>query len=207
MKKILFIIFIVITVFTVYFLLLDKKIYYLNLNTNDNDDYSMYYKNYLVENNNLEYYNNSFPVENFRITDLIRYIEDNEEIMIDNKKKTIQNAIIKADIITVWIGMNELKYKINGTDLEELYNYSDTILMDLERLFLLLRTYSKEKIIFLNFYNPGANIYDEVINYLNKKMNNIALEYNIDVLDISNIVDKNITDENYIEISDRLEEI
>ena len=207
MKKILFIIFIIVTVFVVYFMLLDKKIYYLNLNTNSNDDYSIYYKSYLQENNYLEYYNNSFPVENFRITDLIRYIEDNEEVMIDNKNKTIQNAIIKADIITVWVGMNELKYKITGTNVDDIYNYADTILIDLEKLFLLMRTYSKEKIIFLNFYNPGDDIYDEVIDYLNKKMNNIALEYNIDILDISHIIDKNIIEENYIEIANMLEEI
>lgn len=207
MKKILFIVFCITIIFIVHFIFLDKKIYYLNLNTNETKDYSIYYKNYLEENNNLEFYNNFFPVENFRITDLIRFIEDNKVITINNKNKTIQNAIIKADIITVWIGMNELKYKINDIDINELYNYCDTMLIDLEKLFLLLRTYSKEKIIFLNFYNPDNYIYDEVINYLNKKMNNIALEYNIDILDISNIIDKNIKEKDNIKIANKLKEM
>lgn len=207
LKKLLFIIFIVLVVVFVSISFVDNKIYYLNLNTTNFNDYSFYYKNYLEENNNLEYYNNSFPVENYRITDLTRYIKDNMEITIDNKKKTIQNAIIKADVTTVWVGMNELKYKINTEDIEELYNYSDTILIDMEELFILLRKLSKEKIIFINFYNPGNETYDEVINYLNSKMNSIALEYDIDVLDISHIIDKNVTEENNIEIANMLEEI
>ena len=109
LKKILFIIFIVVFVLVVSNLFVDNKIYYLNINTIDSNDYSIYYKNYLEKNNNLEYYNNNFPVENYRITDLIRDIKDNKEVIIENKKKTIQNAIIKADIITIWVGMNEIK--------------------------------------------------------------------------------------------------
>lgn len=207
LKKILFIIFIVVFVLVVSFLFVDNKIYYLNLNTIYSNDYSIYYKNYLEENNNLEYYNNSFTVENYRITDLIRDIKDNKEITIENKKKTIQNAIIKADIITVWIGMNEINYKINNTNINELYDYCDTILIDLEELFLMLRKLSKEKIVFINFYNPSDDKYDEIINYLNYKMKSIALEYKIDILDISNIINKKITQQNNIEIANILKEI
>lgn len=207
LKKILFTIFIVVIVLLVSILFVDNKIYYLNLNTIDSNDYSIYYKNYLEENNDLEYYNNNFPVENYRITDLIRAIKDNKEIIVDNKKKTIQNAIIKADIITIWVGMNEIQYKINNTEINELYNYCDTILIDLEELFLIMRKLSKEKIIFLNFYNPGDEKYNEVINYLNSKMNSIALEYEIDVLDISHMINKNINSSNYEKIGEMLEEI
>ena len=207
LKKILFIIFIVVFVLVVSNLFVDSKIYYLNLNTIDSNDYSIYYKNYLEKNNNLEYYNNNFPVENYRITDLIRDIKDNKEVIIENKKKTIQNAIIKADIITIWVGMNEINYKINNTNINELYDYCDTILIDLEELFLMMRKLSKEKIVFINFYNPGDDKYNEVINYLNSKMNSIALEYKIDILDVSHLINKKITEKNNIEIANILEEI
>lgn len=207
LKKILFIIFIVVFVLVVSNLFVDNKIYYLNLNTIDSNDYSIYYKNYLEKNNNLEYYNNNFPVENYRITDLIRDIKDNKEVIIENKKKTIQNAIIKADIITIWVGMNEINYKINNTNINELYDYCDTILIDLEELFLMMRKLSKEKIVFINFYNPGDDKYNEVINYLNSKMNSIALEYKIDILDVSHLINKKITEKNNIEIANILEEI
>ena len=110
-------------------------------------------------------------------------------------------------IVTVWVGMNELSYKINTEDIQELYRYSDTILMDLEELFLLLRKFSKEKIIFMNFYNPGNSKYDEVISYLNSKMNAIAIEYEIDVLDVSHIVNNKIETEDYKKINSILEEI
>ena len=207
LKKILFIVLIILAVLLINFLFIDDKIYYLNLNTIDSNDYSIYYKEYLEKNHNLEYYNNYYNVKDYRITDLIRMIKDNKEITIDGKKQKIENAIIKADIITVWVGMSEIRYKINTTDIEELYKYSDTILTDLEELFLLLRKISKEKIIFMNFYNPGNEQYDEVIEYLNAKMNAIAIEYKIDVLDVSHVINKKISKLNYQEIGIMLEEI
>lgn len=206
-KKILFVVFIVFLVFLVYKVFLDNQIYYLNLNTISNDDYSKYYKETLEQNDKLEYYNNDYNVEDYRITDLIRFINENTEIVVNGKKQTINHALIKADIITVWVGMNELSYKINTEDIQELYRYSDTILMDLEELFLLLRKFSKEKIIFMNFYNPGNSKYDEVISYLNSKMNAIAIEYEIDVLDVSHIVNNKIETEDYKKINSILEEI
>ncbi|MCI5552465.1 MAG: SGNH/GDSL hydrolase family protein [Tenericutes bacterium] len=206
-KKILFVVVIVLLVFLVYKVFLDNQIYYLNLNTISNDDYSKYYKETLEQNDKLEYYNNDYNVEDYRITDLIRFINENTEIVVNGKKQTINHALIKADIITVWVGMNELSYKINTEDIQELYRYSDTILMDLEELFLLLRKFSKEKIIFMNFYNPGNSKYDEVISYLNSKMNAIAIEYEIDVLDVSHIVNNKIESEDYKKINSILEEI
>lgn len=198
MKKIIFIIICFILVIVI-FKLQNKDIYYLNLDSISNNDYSIYYKENIK---NLKYYNNDFNIEEYRITDLIRDISDNKEIIVKGKKQTIENSLIKADIITVWIGMNEIKYKINSSK-DELYNYSDQLLIDMEELFILLRKYSKEEIIFLNFYNP-SNINDEVITYLNKKLEIIASEYNIKILDISKIIKNNPTDNNYKTISNML---
>ena len=190
MKKIIFIIICFILVLVI-FKLQNNDIYYLNLNSISNDDYSIYYKDNIK---NLKYYNNNFNIEEYRI--------ENKEITINNKKQTIENSIIKADIITIWIGMNEIKYKINSSP-DELYNYIDQLLIDMEELFMLLRKYSKEEIIFLNFYNPTNNN-NEVIIYLNKKLEIIANEYNIKILDISKIIKNNPTDNNYKTISNML---
>lgn len=202
MKKLLFTIIIIIIVLFVYFLLIDKKIYYLNLDAYEQNDYGNYYKNYLLEKNKLEYYNNNFNIEDYRITDLIRMINNNKELIINDKKQTIQNALIKADIITIWIGMNELKYKLNTSDINELYNYVDSLLIDMVELFKILRKFSKEKIIFINFNNNYGEEYDKLINYLNLKMNNMAIEYEIDILDISHM-----NEIDYKKIADSLEEI
>ena len=200
MKKIIFIIICFILVLVI-FKLQNNDIYYLNLNSISNDDYSIYYKDNIK---NLKYYNNNFNIEEYRITDLIRDIKENKEITINNKKQTIENSIIKADIITIWIGINEIKYKINSSP-DELYNYSDQLLTDMEELFILLRKYSKEEIIFLNFYNPNNNNNNnEVITYLNKKLEIIASEYNIKILDISKIIKNNPTDNDYKTISNML---
>lgn len=201
MKKIIFLIICFILVLII-LKLQNNDIYYLNLNSLQKKDYSIYYKDHIE---NLKYYNNNFNIEEYRITDLIRDIKENKEITVNNKKQSIENSIIKADVITIWIGMNEIKYKINSNK-NELYNYCDQLLIDMEELFILLRKFSKEEIIFLNFYNP-SNINDDVIIYLNKKLEIIAKEYNIKILDISNIIKNNPTDNDYKTISNMLKKL
>ena len=39
-------------------------------------------------------------------------IDNNEKVIIDKKEKTIKNALIKADLLTLSIGMNDFIYKM-----------------------------------------------------------------------------------------------
>lgn len=175
-KVVLALFLIVFLVFIIYTVNINNNIFYFNV-IEKKYDYVTY--NNLVKDNldNMEKYIN-YEQNDYRVTDLIRDINDN--IVIGNKK--IQNILIKADIITLMIGNNELKYKVKDIDMTELFEYSNSLLEDLDELFNLVRKYSKEKIFFIGFYNDN-DYYEELYRYLNLRIKDMCESYNITYID------------------------
>ncbi len=197
MKKILTIIIIALAVLLIYLGFKDKDIYYLSIGDSlangvnslgvKDYGYADYVKDYLDNNDLLDNYA-TLTSNNKRSIDLIKDIEENVKITVGNKEKTIQNALIKADIITISIGMNDLFSNItfnNDFSTNDLYNKLDEVAIDLEKLFKLLRDYSKEEIIFVGFYNCLKDEeLEEFFNYANDRISKLANSYNIDYLNI-----------------------
>ena len=195
MKKTLTLIIIALAVLLIYLGFMDKDINYLSLGDSlangisgigvKDYGYTDYVKDYLNNKELLDNYTYFIDNDN-RSIDIIKSIEDN--IKIDNK--TMQNALIKADIITISIGMNDLFSNItfnHDFSINDLYNKFDEFSNDLNKLFKLLRDYSKEEIIFIGFYNC---LKDEDLNeffmYINEQTKKICNNYNIDYLDLYN---------------------
>ena len=178
-KTLLGLVIIVSIVFIIYILNIDKKVYYVNI-SDDNTTYNLYIKKELNDNSKLEKYIN-IKDKDYRVTDLINNINNNK--VINNKDQTIQNALIKADILTLKIGNNELEYKSNSKDINELFEYSDGLLKDIENLFKIIRLYDKEKIYFMSFHNTKNEYYNEIYNYLNLKIKDLCDEYDIQLID------------------------
>lgn len=174
-KSIIFLIIVFILVFIIYIKTLDKKIYYVNIDATNNLSYNINIRDKIKKQNKLEKYVNSFSKEDYRTTDLIRDIKDNKKI--DNQ--TITNALIKADILTIYIGINDINYKIVNTKIEELYKYTDQVLYDIEELFKLLRIYCKEKIYIIGFKNEIGLSYNDYFEFTNKRLKSICKKYNI----------------------------
>lgn len=202
MKKILFIGIILLGVFLIYLSSIDKKVFYLSLGDelsvgynefNKKDyGYSDYIKEYLVKKGKLEIYINEYFKENLRTTDLIRIINDNEKVLINGKSKSIKNSLIKADLVTLSIGNNDIISKLtlykNYSD-REIYEYLDAFLIDLEELFKLIKQYCKEDIIFVGYYNNIKIIeLDKYFTYLNKKVSKLSDKYDIKYIDILNFM-------------------
>ena len=197
MKKILTMIIIVLAILLIYLGFKDKDIYYLSLgdalangvNGIGAKDYGYadYIKDYLDNNNLLDNYA-ALTNNNERSIDLIKSIEENVKIKINNKEKTLQNALIKADMIRISIRMNDLFSNItfnNDFSVNDLYNKLDEVALDLDKLFKLLRDYSKEEIVFIGFYNCLKDEeLTEFFNYANDKISKLANSYNIDYLNI-----------------------
>ena len=197
MKKILTIIIVVLAVFLIYLGFKDEDIYYLSMgdylsngiNPYGTKDYgySDYVKDYIEENDLLEVYVN-YSSNNKRTIDLIKDIEDNVKIDVNGKKKTIQNALIKADLLTLSIGMNDLLVNVKfNTDfsVNDLYDKLDEVIDDYEDLFKLLREYCKEEIVLIGLYNTMDNEQlDEFFDYTNKKLSSIANSYGIDYINV-----------------------
>lgn len=184
LKSIIVFLIIILFIFIIYILNIDKKIYYVNI-TDSNNKYNLDIKNNLKKLNKLEKYINYKDLD-YRITDLINDINNNKEININNKIYTLQNSLIKADLLTIKIGSNEIKYKIQEENIDNLYNYMDEYLKDLEELFKLIRKYDKEKIIYINSVDYNSSYISEVIKYLNLKIKDLCSDYGIEYIEINN---------------------
>ena len=198
MKKILVICLILFSVFLIYLLNMDKKVYYLALgNSNKNilyngmnvHGYSFYVDKYLKKNNKLEKYVYEFSNDDIRITDLINDLRNNKKV----NEVTLKNALIKADLVTLNISINDIydKLKQESVDYSFLYNYIDELLLDLDDLFKIMREYCKEDIILIGYYNPYKRLknsdIDDVVDYLNRRYKEICTKYKVEFIDVSGI--------------------
>ena len=203
MKKILIIGIIVLSVFIIYLTTLDKKVYYLALgdeislgltsNGYYEKNYTEYIKEYLEEKNLLERYINEYTTQGYRITDIINDINNNREI--EDTNTTIKNALIKADLITLSIGTNDIISKIedinklNNIDYNKFKKNIDSIIKDMENLLEQIRNYCKEDIILIGIYiNTNNKKINEIIKLANDKFEEISNKYNIEYVNLYEIL-------------------
>ncbi len=205
MKKILIVGIIILSIFLIYLTTIDKKVYYLALGdqislgmTKDGYyelSYTNYIKEYLEEKGKLETYIDDYLTQGYRITDIINDINNNKEI--EETKKTLKNALIKADLITISIGTNDIIAKIDNEnklskiDYNKLYKNINDITNDLDKLLNLIREYCKEDIILIGIYiNTNNEKLNEIINNANEKFKETANKYNITYIDLLNTLEK-----------------
>lgn len=190
MKKIVFTLLVFIVIFLIYYFNITETIYYAsigdqlsnginNLNKVENN-YSNNIKNYYKDN--LSNYVNYSNIDDYRVMDLINDINYNKTILYNNKEYKLQNILIKANYITLSIGMNDILNKNNIS-----YEFIDELLIDIENLFTLIRKYNKDKIDYLSFYNIINN--KQLIDYTNNRLEKLCNKYNINYIDISNLND------------------
>ena len=198
MKKILIITIISFLIFFIYLNTIDRKIYFVamgdaiakGLNSKDNIDigYNNKIKEYLNNKQLLENYIDNYIEINYRTTDLINLINNNEKLDIKGKKITVKNSLIKADVITLSIGLNDFIYYLN-TNKKNMLENLHVIKKDIEKLLQLIREYSKEDVILIGIYNPyieHKNIeeIEEVLNKLNNEIEEICIELKVEYINI-----------------------
>lgn len=198
MKKIIFIIILFLSCYIIYDLTTDSKVNYLTLGDSlslgvnvygvKQYGYSDYLKDYLKDEDKLKSYNYSFVEKDYRITDLLRIIRYNEIKKENGKNVSINQLLKKADVITLSIGMNELYYKLNINN-ENIYNYMNELLYDMEELLKHIDRFNHKKVFVLGYYNVGVE--QEYINYINSKLKNIVINQGFEFVDLSNIFDNN----------------
>lgn len=213
MKKIIFTSLVVLITFFIYFFNRSEETFYVSLgdqlsyginNFNTvNNSYSNNIKEYYKKN--LYKYVNYSSYDDYRVMDLINDINYNKNITYEGKEYNLQNLLIKANLITLSIGMNDLIYKSKYNTNN--YEYTDTLLKDIENLFILIRKYNKDEIYFLSFYNVINN--QDLIEYANKRLEIICKKNKIKFVDIS-LLNKYIingiypTNEGYTYITNRI---
>ena len=110
MKKLIIIFLIFFSIFYIYLLTCDEKIYYLSISNNYNsNDFSNIIAKKLKRNNLLEIHVNEFSNNNNRITDYIDMIDDNKYIIKNNKNR-------------IFIGSYNIIYKVIETFLSFIFD-------------------------------------------------------------------------------------
>ena len=191
MRKIIFTILVFLITFLIYFFNRSEKIYYLSLgdylsyginNFNTvNNSYSNNIKEHYKEN--LDNYVNYSTYDDYRVMDLINDINYNKVVEYNKKEYKLQNLLIKANLITISIGMNDLIYKSKIET--NIYEYTDDLINDIEKLLILIRKYNKDNIYLLGFYNIIGN--DSLIEYSNKRLEIICKRNKINFVNIKNL--------------------
>lgn len=182
MKKIFITLLIIFLVLSIFYIFKDRKVYYTSINSFESAEYAYddYIVDYLKENN---VYKKSINIinKNYRITDLIHDIETNKEY----SESHIKNILIKTDLLTLSVGYSDLIEKIPFYNTIELMNHIDSYMLDLEKLFKLLRSYDKETIIFIGYINNFEPKYDNTFKYINDMTESLTKKYNIHFIDIT----------------------
>lgn len=166
MKKVIFLCLVFLIIFLIYICNMDKKVYYLSLG--DNYGYSDVVENHLKRNNVFER-KVQFGEDGYYIYEVINDIKDNSE----KSSITLQHALIKADLVTLSVHINNNR--------EKAYDYIDEYAFDLDKLLKLMRQYCKEDIIFVSYYDLPSDI----LSYLDEKFSKVCAKY--DVFYVSNI--------------------
>ena len=188
MKKILFTFTIFLMIFLIYYFNINNNIQYLSMGDylsygiNNNNIVDNNYSNNIKKQykNKIDKYVNYSTIEDYRVMDLLNDINDNKIIKYNGKEYTLQNLLIKANYITLSIGMNDLLNKKNIT-----YEYMDQLINDIEKLFILIRKYNKDRIDYLGFYNIINN--ETLIEYANTRLRLISNKNKINYIDITNL--------------------
>ena len=202
MKKLLVLALLLISVFLIYLVTIDKKVYYLSLGdflavgkTSDksNNGYTKEIIDYLTKKKMLEEFHNEFASEEYRSIDLYNDIVQNKKVLVGDKEISIKNALIKADILTLSIGTNDLFSKLNYPFTKyEMKRNIDEIIDDIENLLKLIREYCKEDIIILNYANlKNDQKIDEYLVYANNRLKKLCETYDITCVDIYTLFKNN----------------
>ena len=192
---------------SIFFITRDNKIYYLSLGDSlaagqtpyktIDLSYSDYVSEYLKDKNKLKFYTKKFAKSGYRSFDLLNDLKNNKKIKIGKKEITIKHALIKADLVTLSIGSNDLFYKLNiGEEFDldkydDIYKYVDESFVDINKLLYELRKSCKEQIMVLGFYNPLSNYsstyaleIEPIIKYANEKMEDLTSKYDMTFIDL-----------------------
>ena len=209
MKKIILIGLIILLVFIIYKTNENNLIDYMSIGDSTNlginsygnktYGYNDYLKIYLKNNNELHRYNNYFSKANYKIEDLINDIKNNKNIVYDDKTYNIKHELREADLVTISIGMDEIIDILNQNKEVSISNVKknlDIVIQNMDRLIQEIILLSKSKIILIGYYNP-FNTYnkdiDNVFAYISDNYLTIAKKYNIQYVDIYNIIQKDKT--------------
>ena len=165
--------------------------------------YSDYIRDYLEENDRLEFYTKGFSKTGYTTRDLKNDIENNKTIQLKDRNLSIKEALRESDLVTLSIGANDFLrgLTINDlyTSLDDLQNSKrkiDIVGKDVKELIVQIKKYAKNQIILVGYYNPLPRLttikgdIDELIKYSYIVYEDICKDENIECVNVFEIFDK-----------------
>lgn len=194
-KKLLLLLFIsAIVTMLIYALNRNEKIYYLSLGDGvaegmtafhvEGYSYSDYIKDELQSRKCLDKFIKGFNEKDQRVKDLSLYIEKNTEITVGKETIPIQQAINKADIITLSIGSDELYTKEKITE-KDIKNFAS----NLEILYKKIKKYAQNKVIILGLYYV-MDVSTMVTDKINLEIEELCKRYGFTYIDTRLIINQ-----------------
>lgn len=166
--------------------------------------YPDYVKDELLKNEKLKFYTKGFSKSGYTIENVKNDIENNEIIIVDDKKVSIKQSLRESDVVTISIGANDFIRGLSLSNFSETVNNVkdskkniDKIANNLRELLELIQSYAKNKIIVIGYYNPLPRMkllksdIDELVKYSNHLYENICDDLGVIYIDIFNEFDGN----------------
>ena len=209
LKKTIFYLFIIISIFFIYKFTFNNNVNYVALGDglakgiNSYGHVSYGYFDYIYD-----YYNNlnrigiginDFANENYKVRDIYNDINSNKSIKTNIGYVNIKSALRESNLVTLSIGYNDFtdSININSNDYVSAKRSTDQILIDLEELLKLIKKYAKNKIIVIGIYNPyisnekNSDFIDYTLKYFNSQYKFICEKNNIYYVDIFSTISSN----------------
>lgn len=142
--------------------------------------YNDYLKDYYEKNSILKEYITEFSNAEETTETLILKLQNN--YTLESTGLSITQAISKAKILTVSIGMNELSHKME-IETEEI----ETYLNNIEKIFKLLRIYNKKEIFLTSLYETSF-LNNTKVTEINNRLKQLCDTYQVHFIDITNIL-------------------
>ncbi len=173
LKKLIILSIVLFLCFIIFKYTFDSKLDYLALGDdlskgktpfgNYGKSFTDFFAQYLQNKNKLKSYNNKFIEGNYRTTDLIKDMQNGKSTVFNNKKININQAIVNAEVITLSIGLNDIFYKLNYSNIRNnqintIHSYIDEMFEDIYYVLYKIRKLNDCKIFIIGFYNPLNNI-------------------------------------------------
>ena len=142
--------------------------------------YNDYLKDYYEKNSILKEYITEFSNAEETTETLILKLQNN--YTLESTGLSITQAISKAKILTVSIGMNELSHKME-IETEEI----ETYLNNIEKILKLLRIYNKKEIFLTSLYETSF-LNNTKVTEINNRLKQLCDTYQVHFIDITNIL-------------------
>lgn len=141
--------------------------------------YNDYLKDYYEENSILKEYITEFMDLEETTKTLLLKLQNN--YTFESTNTSITQAISKAKILTISLGMTELNNKEELTS-----NVIEEYLKNMDKILKVLKIYNKKNIFVLSLY-PSYKIDLAKITVINSKLKEICDKYDVTFIDITNI--------------------